>query len=98
MKRSNLWMRFGSNAGRSVTLALAGLLIPIGPISATVFTDRTAFNTAASGLGTIVTEGYETYPVGTLSGARTLNLNGFRVSYAPGDAGNSGFGIINLSG
>ena len=75
---------------------LSVLLFANTAFSATVFTDRAAFNIAAARLGAIVTDGYESYPVAFLVGAQTLSLSRFNVSYVPGTGGSSDFGIQNV--
>jgi hypothetical protein len=60
----------------------------------TVYRDRAEFNAAAASLGTIIDEGYESYPDDPHAGARTIHLNQFDVSYdLNGD--NSDFGVSN---
>ena len=49
--------------------------------STLTFSDRAAFNTAASSLGTMSTEGYESYANDLQLYARTITLNNFNVSY-----------------
>ena len=87
------------NTGLFGLLLASGLLagiLPPAKAGLIIYTDRTAFNAAAATASIpVTTEGYESYANDLQSGARTITLSDFNVSYdLNGDI--SQFGVTDL--
>ena len=93
MKRNGNWSVAGSILG--ILLIIIVAQVPSAHAAVVTYTDRAAFNAAAAGLGTMTTEGYETYPNDVQQGARTITLNNFAISSDLNGA-QSGFGITDV--